>query len=208
MKSQINLLHQEFTPKFEWVCASHFVAAIISTILLCSGVYGLTHYQLLEKEQQVALIKQDIKRQQNSIQELTLALTERDSDPLLASKLASFTEQTRTRVMLLNHIKSLSALKQRSFSALFDSLAQSNSNELWLTDFLVTPEELNIEGLIARPRALPVWISELSQTDFFKGQQFNVASVEREQDELVFKLNSVNKTGAQNITKSGVTNEG
>jgi hypothetical protein len=208
MKSQINLLHEEFRPKFEWVCASHFAGAIFAAILLSSGVYGLTTYRLHLKEQQVAAIKKEIKQQQESIEELTLALTQRVSDPVLTSKLASFAEQTRTRGMLLNQIRNLSALKQRSFSGLFDSLSQSNSNELWLTEFLVTPNELNIEGLIAKPRALPLWISELSQTDFFKGQEFNVASVAREQDSLVFKLNSVNKVTSTNIANAEVTNEG
>lgn len=208
MKTQINLLHEEFRPKFEWVCASHFAGAIIAAILLSSGVYGLTNYRLHLKEQQVAAIKKEIKQQQESIEELTLALTQRVSDPVLTSKLASFTEQTRTRGMLLNQIRNLSALKQRSFSGLFDSLSQSNSTELWLTEFLVTPNELNIEGLLAKPRALPLWISELSQTDFFKGQEFNVASVAREQDSLVFKLNSVNKASSTSGANTEVTNEG
>lgn len=208
MKSQINLLHNEFRPRFEWVCASHFAGVIVAAILLCSGVYGFTSYQLHLKEQEVAAIKNEIRQQQSSIDELTLALTQRAANPILESKLSSFAEQTRTRGMLLNHIRNLSALKQRSFSGLFDSLSQSNSTELWLTEFLVTPEELNIEGLIARPRALPVWISELSQTDFFKGQEFNVASVAREQNSLVFKLNSVNKSNNGQGAKTEVMNEG
>lgn len=208
MKSQINLFHEEFRPKFEWVCASHFVGVIVAALVLCSGLYGLTLYQLNAKEQQVAAIKKELSRQQHSIEEITQALTQRVSDPVLASKLASFAEQSRTRGMLLNHIRKLSALKQRSFSGLFDSLSQSNSTELWLTEFLVTPDELNLEGLIAQPRALPMWISELSQTDFFKGQEFNVASVVREQDSLVFKLNSVNKNDSASIAKAEVTNEG
>lgn len=208
MKSQINLLHEEFRPKFELVCSSHFAGAILVAILLSSGVYGLTTYRLHLKQQQVAAIKTEIKQQQDSIEELTLALTQRASDPVLTSKLASFAEQTRTRGMLLNEIRNLSGLKQRSFSGLFDSLSQSHSTELWLTEFLVTPNELNIEGLIAKPRALPLWISELSQTDFFKGQEFNVASVAREQDSLVFKLNSVNKAQSNKIANAEVTNEG
>ncbi|MFT6267468.1 MAG: Tfp pilus assembly protein PilN [Alphaproteobacteria bacterium] len=194
MKSQINLLHNEFTPKFEWVCANHFIGMIVAVISLCLGTYGLTGYYHQQKEEQVAAIKVEIKQQQKSIEELTKALTDRVINPSLQNKLVSFTEQTRTRGLLLNHIRDLSALRQRSFSVLFDSLAQSSSSELWLTHFLVTPDILNIEGQIAKPRALPVWISELSKTDFFKGQEFNLASVEREDSGLFFKLNSVTKS--------------
>lgn len=208
MKTQINLLHSEFTPKFELVCANNFIAVIIASIILCSGAFGITGYQLRVQEQEVTALQNEIKREQSSVQELTTALTDRAANPQLQNKFASFTEQTKIRVSLLNHIRNLSALKQRSFSVLFDSLSQSNSTELWLTEFLVTPDELNLAGIIAQPRALPMWISELSQTDFFKGQQFNVASVEREQDSLVFKLNSMNKEIGPNIAQVGVNNEG
>ncbi|MFT4652956.1 MAG: Tfp pilus assembly protein PilN [Patiriisocius sp.] len=207
MKSQINLLHNEFTPKFEWICAHHFVGVIVAIILFCSGAYGISAYYHQQKAEQVAAIKLKIKQQQQSVEALTQALTNKVVDPSLQSKLVSFTEQTRAHGLLLNHIRNLSALRQRSFSVLFDSLAQSSSSELWLTHFLVTPDELNIEGQIAKPRALPVWISELSKTDFFKGQKFNLASVEREDMGLVFKLNSVNKGQDSTLAKAEVGNE-
>lgn len=209
MKSQINLLSDEFIPKFEWVCSEHFIGAIVGVILLCSGVYGFSVYRHQQITVEVASLKKDIARQQVSIDELTLALTTRVADPLLESKLAHFSQQTRSRGQLLNHIRNLSVLKQRSFSVLFDSLAQSSSSQLWLTHFMVTENELNIEGEIATPSALPLWISELSKTNFFKGQAFNLANVEREDERLVFQLNSVNKANAtsNSLAQTELSNE-
>jgi Tfp pilus assembly protein PilN len=207
MKSQINLLHNEFMPKFEWICANHLVGLLIAVILLCSGTYGLSAYFLKQKERQVAAIKQDIKQQQKRTDELTRALTDRVTNPLLQSKLASFTEQTRARRVLLKHIRNLSSLKQRSFSVLFDSFSQSSSSELWLTHFLVTPNELSIEGKITKPGALPAWIGQLSKTDFFKGQEFNLASVDRKESELIFTLTSVDKSLVETLASAEVIDE-
>lgn len=207
MKSQINLLQRQFVPKFEWVCANHFFGLTASAIVLCIVAYGLTGYFYQQKEAQVARLKNDIAQQQQRIEELTRDLTSRVTDPLLESKLRSFSEQTRTRGLLLNHIRTLSALKQRSFSVLFDSLAQSSSSELWLTHFLVTPDQLNIEGHIAAPRALPIWIGQLSKTDFFQGQEFNLASVQREDSGLTFQLTSVTTSSSDALAQVEVSDE-
>lgn len=215
MKSQINLLQKEFIPKFEWVCANHFVALIATVTLLCTGTYGLIGHWHQQKQENVAAIQSQIKKQQQSIEEMTQMLTDRTVDAALQAQLSMFNDQAAMRGSLLKHIQSLSVLKQRSFSVLFDSLAQSASSELWLTHFLVTPNELNIEGGISTPRALPKWISELSKTSFFTGQEFSLASVQREETGLIFTLNSVNKSGnARNnpndvnaLVQTGVNNE-
>jgi Tfp pilus assembly protein PilN len=207
VKSQINLLHKEFIPRFEWVCSSHFVGLIIGTVVLCLGAYGITSYYHVQKQQQVTQIKNQIKLQQSSIAELTSALTSRVVNPQLQSKLTSFTEETRSRNLLLNQIRNLSALKQRSFSVLFDSLSQATSSQLWLTNFLVTPEQLHLQGKLSTPQALPTWINELSKTPFFTGQEFNLASVERNDRDLVFELKSVSKEQVSNLAHAGVGDE-
>ena len=207
MKSQINLLHDQFIPKFEWVCAQHFVGLIVIVTMLCGASYGVTNYVYTQKEAKVAAIKRQIQQQQSSIEELTNALSQRLADPSLQEQLSNFAKQTGSRNALLDQVRSLSTLKQRSFSSLFDSLAQSSSSELWLTQFLVTPEQLDLAGGISTPRALPKWISQLSKTEFFTGQEFSVAKVERKESGLIFILNSVNSDRSATLASVEVTNE-
>lgn len=190
MKSQINLLHKQFVPHFEWVCASHFFALIVFTMVLAAGGYGWSFYHLEQRQAAVDKLARQLQTKQQNVDELTTALTERATDPVLEAKFNNLRASTRGRTVLLNHVESLSGLKQRSFSSLFDSLAQSSSRHLWLTKFNVTVEELNFEGQLSQPKALPVWISQLSDTEFFKGQEFGDASLERKQDKLLFSLNS------------------
>ncbi len=190
MKSSINLLAPEFKPRFEWVCASHLTFLVVFTLIFSGITYAGSYYIHDIKLNEVDAIQARISAEQNTIDELTTALTSRSTDPLLESKLANFIALTQSRSVLLKQIKGLSSLKQRSFSVLFDSFAQAHSPELWLTEFEVSPSEMNIGGQISRPKALPMWISQLSETDYFKGQQFDDASVEREQNVLLFKLNS------------------
>jgi len=193
MKSQINLLRSEFKPHFIWICGSHFIALVVFACLLSGLGFGATQYLHSAKAKEVDAVNALIAAEQKNIDELTVALTSRVTDPLLQSKLSNFIALTQSRSQLLDKIQSLSELKQRSFSNLFESFSQAHSNELWLTRFLVTPSELTIQGQISRPNALPKWISQLSNTAFFSGQEFDNTSVNREQDVLIFTLNSSTK---------------
>lgn len=202
MKSQINLLHREFKPHFEWICGSHLFGFVIFVCLLSGFSYVGLYYWYSLKSDDAAKVRVHISAEQQTIEELTNALTSRKSDPLLEKKLAYYIDLAKSRSTLLSQIGNLSALKQRSFSALFNSFSQAHSSELWLTNFLVTPTELNIEGQIAKPKALPIWISQLSQTSFFAGQKFDDASVSRNQNILIFSLNSSIKENDADVTAS------
>lgn len=190
MKSQINLLSDEFKPHFELICASHLSGFVFFVIVLCGLAYSGLAYQHMNMKDQVDQSKSDIAAERKTVESLTNEIMTRTTDPLLESKLADLSLRTQDRTELLRNIKSLSALKQRSFSTLFSALSQSHTTSLWLTSFSVKPDELSLQGKLNSPSALPIWIRHLSDTEFFKGQHFNIANLIREDDSLRFELKS------------------
>lgn len=193
MKNQINLLHKEFKPKFVWVCSEHFLLLIAITLIICIAAYmaGISYKN--SHQEKLDGLKQQLASSQVTTDELTGSVEQRISDPVLKNQLESFTKKSQAKSVLVSHVRELSTVKQRSFSSLLDSLAQSSSNDLWLTGFDFKSNNINLHGKLANPNALPKWISQLSDTDFFKGQEFGQASVEKIQDDLTFKLTSMVK---------------
>jgi Tfp pilus assembly protein PilN len=188
VKSQINLLHQEFRPHFQLVCGAHLISLVVVALTLSSLAYaGLTYLQS-DIDSQKAAIKKTIQKNQQVMEELTDELTSRVPDPILVNKLAELKLKAGERSQLLANLKKLSGLKKRSFSTLFDGLAHAQSNKLWLTEFSVTQDKMNVKGVLTQPNALPSWINNLSSTEFFKGQTFNVASLLRDEGILSFEL--------------------
>jgi hypothetical protein len=113
---------------------------------------------------------------------------------VLAAQMNDLQLQISSQETLLLQVKDMGELKQKSFSGLFDALASANSEYLWITNFTLNESDLNITGNIAKPSALTTWIGDLSNTVFFKGQEFHDARVLREDGELVFQLNSRKKS--------------
>lgn len=202
MKTQINLLPNSLIPRFVWICATHFWIVVVLSICLSASFIAFQHYQIFIKNQNLQSLQTRVNQQQQNINELSETLANRSSDPELKRKLLNLTKETKEQSRLLNHIKDLSILQQRSFSSLFDALANSHNRDLWLTDFEVKPAELMLKGQLSKPKALPVWISQLSQTGFFQGQEFSEASVNKNDEQLMFSLSSKTALNNTQVTRA------
>ncbi|WP_371193510.1 PilN domain-containing protein [Glaciecola sp. SC05] len=203
MKARINLYHREFRPTFEWITGSHLLMLVGISVLLTGVVYG----GLLSWKQNIQLdadaLAQRVKQEQQNINELTDALQARLNNPMLSAQLNNLQLQISSQDTLLLRVKDMGELKQKSFSGLFDALASANSDYVWITNFTLDESDLNIVGSIAKPSALTKWISDLSSTTFFSGQEFSDARVERADGELVFHLNSSKKPSELLVAQGG-----
>lgn len=188
MKSQINLLHPEFRPHFQLICAANLISLVVVALTLSSIAYAAFSYLQSEVETQKSAIKLTIENDQQVIEELTIELTSRQTDPRLINKLDELKLQASERAQLLKNLKDLSGLQHRSFSTLFDGLSQAQSNKLWLTEFAATEAKMKVKGVLTQPNVLPMWINDLSSSQFFKGQTFNIASMVRDEGVLSFEL--------------------
>jgi Tfp pilus assembly protein PilN len=191
MKSRINLYHAEFRPVFEWITGPHLLLSTALAVCLGASIYGGLYYWQQQTQLLADNLNVSISQQQRNIDEFTIALKNRAGDPLLAAKLNQLQDSRMAQETLLLRVKDMSQLKQKSFSTLFDALSSSDSSSLWLTSFTVNEADLTIRGSLVKPSALTQWITKLSQTEFFKGQEFDDAQLLRENEQLTFELSSV-----------------
>ena len=68
-----------------------------------------------------------------------------------------------------------------------DLAAQSRS-DIWLQSLAVSESMMMLQGQVSQPEAMPQWLTRLAQTPSFSGRTFDSASVIREEDALLFKL--------------------
>jgi hypothetical protein len=197
MKSQVNLLDDRFRPHFQSISAGHLISLSIFILVLGGFLSAYTYYESTKLQDGLASVELELSSERKIIDELTVAITSRQTSPLLASKLDNLIALSNSRNAVLSELQSLSNLKQRSFSKVFDSFIVANSDKLWITDFRVSPQILTINGGISAADALPVWVNSLSKTSFFSGQEFDSASVERNGELLLFSLNSSRKSREQ-----------
>lgn len=208
MKSQINLYHKEFHPVFEVYTGQNLVIASVFCALLVGVATGVAHYFKATAQSDLTRVQSSLNRVEREVEELRMELQARTHNPVLKAKLASATQNVETQQVLVSQIQSLSGLKNKSFSGLFDAFASNNKSNLWLTSFTVNENDLTIKGELSQPSALPSWINGLTNTQYFNGQEFSDAIVERNQSALAFELTSLQSENAVETVSDAQTRRG
>jgi Tfp pilus assembly protein PilN len=193
MKTNINFYHDEFRPRFDWVSGQHLSVLLVLSFVLCGSIYAGLYAWRGSVQADLEQIAQSVQQQQSNIDEFTFALQNRENNPVLSARLRQLQLQILSQENRLKKVQDMGEMKQSSFAELFDALATANSDHVWINNFTVNEEDLIISGSIAKPSALTKWIGDLSKTQFFKGQEFDDALLQREDGELSFQLTSTEK---------------
>jgi len=177
-------------------------------VLLVGLASGVTHYYKGKAEAELTSVQSELSKIESQVSELRNELEARTEDPILKAKLSAAIDDVKTQQTLVAQIQSLSGLKSKAFSGLFDAFSSNNKPNLWLTSFTVNENDLTIKGELSAPTALPNWISGLTNSAYFNGQEFSDAVVERNQGSLAFELTSQRIKERQNeVIDTAVTAE-
>jgi Tfp pilus assembly protein PilN len=204
MNSRINLYRDEFKPQFVWVSATNAMIFSVLTLMLMGGTYFGVWESQQSSAQELAQIQNDIASKDRQLSELTKQLTDRQKNPVLLSKLETQKFRLSTAKDLADKLSNLSKLQEKPFSTALTSFAEVNNSSVWLSSFKINEKNIEIQGNINEPGALPSWLKSIGKTSFFNNRDFQAATVFRTEGQLGFKIES--KAAKKEETR-GETNE-
>ncbi len=204
MKSRINLYRDEFKPQFVWISATNSLVFGVLTLLIMGGVYFAAWQSQQSRTQELVQIQNDIASRERQLDELTKQLTLRQKNPVLLAKLDNQKIRLSTAKNLADKLANLSKLQAKPFSSALTSFAEVNDSKVWLTSFKINDQEIEIQGNINEPGALPSWLKSIGKTSFFNSRDFRAATVFRTDGQLGFKIES---KASQSEDERGETNE-
>ena len=188
MKSSLNLYQAQFRPHFVWMTLSHLSAICLVLVALLVLVSGFLQQENANVDTQLKKAQTTLNQQQAILDEMSTALAQRTEDPELIATLTSLSSNIQGKEALLARLDELGQQQSNSFSNMLTSLAKIDANNLWLTRIQVVDNDLNMQGVIASPNALPLWIRSLSDTEYFANRTFREAHISRDKQQLVFSL--------------------
>lgn len=204
MNSRINLYRDEFKPQFVWVSATNSLVFSVLVLMLMGGLYFAAWQSQQSSAQELVQIQNDIASKGRQLDELSKQLTLRQKNPVLLAKLDSQKIRLSTAKNLADKLANLSKLQAKPFSSALTSFAEVNDSKVWLTSFKINDKEIEIQGNINEPGALPSWLKSIGKTSFFNSRDFRAATVFRTDGQLGFKIES---KASQSEDERGETNE-
>ena len=190
MNSRINLYRDEFKPQFVWISATNAMVFGVLALLLMGSVYFAVWQSQQSHVQELAQIQNDIAAKERQLGELTKQLTLRQKNPVLLAKLDTQKIRLSTAKDLADKLSNLSKLQEKPLSVALTSFAEVNNSNVWLTSFKINEKNIEIQGNINEPGALPSWLKSIGKTSFFNSHDFRAATVFRTDGQLGFMIES------------------
>ncbi len=191
MKNRINLFPDELKPKLELFS----LGAVLLAWMLSGVVLFSVSQSYQSKYQQIRVDTRDIqteyKSQQTVLSSLQQMRDNRAQDPALIAAVEKLQNEARDKKLLLDELRGREQLKNQGFSMLMFDLAESHVPEIWLTRISINESKIRIEGSTLESAKVPLWVSQLRNSDYFAGRSFAGAKMFRDDDDdLNFVISS------------------
>ena len=190
MKQKVNLYQAAlYPPKQELGLTSLLVSW--SALLVVLLLLWLWQQQQLQQQKASSV---SIQQQLNSLQqEITLyqeALAKRQPSADLARQLSIEQRSLQQKQQLLSFLSEQQRTATQHYSPVLAHLEQVDRQDLWLTHFTLQQQHSSFAGITLRPDTVALWLDDLRQLGYFRGQRFGQISMQQvpEQKAVSFSL--------------------
>lgn len=189
MKSQIDLYPQKLHPKLRLLSLSIVIIFWVLTLalMLSSNFYFSSKQQSLQQE--VNQIDKSNHQQAALLKALQDELTNIKADPELMSQVSKQQQMASLKKRVYNELVGQEKSKTTGFATLMLDLAKNHHSDIWLTRLYLNDKNIAIEGAANESASIPIWLNDLGNASYFKGQEFSDTRIYRdEDDQLHFTL--------------------
>tara|TARA_R110001606_G_scaffold254366_2_gene402308 strand:- start:1044 stop:1655 length:612 start_codon:yes stop_codon:yes gene_type:complete len=189
MKSRINLYLPELQPKLEVLTLSFVLSIWFVSLTIFGAIYFLSY----SHEQEVFGELTAVQNKKNELEGRLLVLSEslaaRTEDPRLIATIESKQFDVRQKQRVIAELSGQERFKSNGFAGLMKGLAEHHQAGLWLTRIHLNEQQVVLEGGATDSSLIPKWVSSLSLTERFKGQEFSTTKLYRDDNkQLNFTL--------------------
>lgn len=197
MKQQVNLYQQVLQPVRETLGLKRLLQIWLCIVLvLFAGWFYL-------QQQQAKFSKQLLSEQQNLNvlqQEMTLyqqALAQRQPSAELVSQYETTSQSVAQKQQLLNYLSQQQQQASGVYSPVLQHLLQIDRQDLWLTGFSLQQHYSSFNGIALKPDSVPLWLENLRQLAYFRGQRFSQVNMLQVPDKKAVSFELLARQGAE-----------
>jgi hypothetical protein len=179
MKQQVNLYQPLLYPVRQQLGLTQLALSwLVLVLVLLAGAFWLQQ-QLSDQQQQLAALAQQLDNQQQEISLYQDALVKRQPSPVLLTQLQQAERAVLQKQQLLVYLSAQQQQASLQFSPVLQHLLTIDRPELWLTQFTLQQQHSSFNGIALRPDSVPLWLEDLRQLDYFRGQRFSKMNMQQ-----------------------------
>ncbi|MDP5031373.1 MAG: PilN domain-containing protein [Paraglaciecola sp.] len=185
MKTTVNLYSSEFHPKLQLLSLPLALSVWLILSLVLLGIYLFDYFKHDELKATLSKIEQEQKEQAIVLKSMQTEFASIKADEKLNQLVDEQQRNLVFRKQLLRDVLGQEDLKSKTFSTLMLDLANHHQTGVWLTHILIDGYDVKLAGSATESSLVPSWLSGLSATEYFKGQQFSEARLFRDAEQTL-----------------------
>lgn len=189
MKNRINFYSAEFAPRLDLLSLTSVLLAWGATLTVLLLIWAGVAWYGASKRTELAEVQDQQQQLSASVNNLKTTLEQRKPDAGLTRTLEQRQQELANRELLVRELSQREQIKQQGFAGMLDSLAQKDSQDIWLDTIEVSENMMVLQGQLSTPQAMPKWLQRLGLTTAFSGRTFDSTRLYRDDEQLRFELN-------------------
>jgi hypothetical protein len=196
MKQQVNLYQPALYPVRQQLALQQL--ALVWLVLLLLLLAGWLWLQQLQNNQQQQLLslQQQLAAQQQQLSVYQDALSQRQPAAALVAQFQRAERAVLQKQQLLGYLGAQQQQASLHYSPVLQHLLQIDRSELWLTGFTLRQQHSSFNGIAVRPDSVPVWLEDLRQLNYFRGQRFSQVTMQQVPDRKAVNFALIAQQGA------------
>ncbi|MDO6695522.1 PilN domain-containing protein [Aliiglaciecola sp. 3_MG-2023] len=191
MKTRINFYREDFKSKIILLNLNFLLVLATLSIICIVIAWFWASNSLGDAEKQTESLLFQIAQKKDLSKSLIEAKDTRTQNVAIVADVEKHQQELVMKRTILDELDSRQTQRSQGYSSLMIDLAENHNANLWLTNILVYERHIYLEGAASDSKALPQWLSQLNQANYFINTDFAGARMYRNEDQqLQFILSS------------------
>ncbi len=190
MQQQINLYQPDDALAKEPFSATAMLTVVILTLLLMVSFYALLQWKKNDLEAQIVRLNKQSEQVQKVLEKLEATVNKLTDSKNEQQQLNYFKRVYASKQTALEELSNMVSGNSKGLSGYFSALARNNLNDVWfnIIDVYSGGEQLLLQGQTSDARSLPVLVNLLKEESIFKGLDFRLFKVQRDDKKTVLEF--------------------
>lgn len=180
MSQQINLILPELRPRFDWLALPVVLAVALAGLLVLLGLGGLAASKADRLAAQEAQASARFNTLQQQVKEMGVALGARQGDTSLPQRIEFMRLSVEQRQEALKAIGRGGDTDRVAFAESMRGFSRQVLEGVWLTEFSLGAQHIEIRGRLTSPALLSAYIKRLNGESAFAGRRFEALEMKGE----------------------------
>ena len=172
MSQEINLLNPALRHKRDWLAFDMVAGGAGVAVLLVVALYAYSLVQARTEQQRQAALAEEVQVGQKELQAATAQLAARKTDPMLEQEAVRLKNAATQRKELFRLATGFASSGSGGVADVMRGFSRQIVDGVWLTGFVVAPDDFEIRGRLLDSSLLPAYIRRLNAEPAFRGRRF------------------------------------